>query len=274
MKNILNQGKAIWFAFYLPNNTAWNNFYNFWNNQSENALWNPDTYCGKIRNSGDGGHAVTLAGYDDSDADMANHYWIVLNSWGTTTNRPKGIFRVKMYANYGCTFSRLSAYALGFQILNIAWAGSASGDNTAPTVTAFTIPASSTFLTVTISVAGTTDLIISVVSNRATTITASSRSFSITDTTKNQGTASSVASTTKHSLSTTRSKTSSSVLLSGTRSVAALAAGGTSSGSVTVKVPGGITVFFWAFSSAPPLVMKRNCSIWLSSSKTQDHGLV
>lgn len=170
---------------------------------------------------------------------MANHYWIVLNSWGTTTNRPKGIFRVKMYANYGCTFSRLSAYALGFQILNIAWADSASGDNTAPTVTAFTIPASSTFLTVTISVAGTTDLIISAVSNRATTITASSRSFSITDTTKNQGTA--AASTTKYYLSTTRSKTSSSVLLSGTRSVAALAAGGTSSGSVTVKVPGGIT---------------------------------
>jgi hypothetical protein len=43
IKNVLNQGKAIWFAFYLPNNTAWNNFYNFWNNQSENALWNPDT---------------------------------------------------------------------------------------------------------------------------------------------------------------------------------------------------------------------------------------
>jgi len=104
IKNILNQGKAIWFAFYLPNNTAWNN-------QSESALWNLDIYS----------------------------------------------------------------------------------------------------------------------------------SFSITDTTKNQGTASSTASTTKYYLSTTTSKTSSSVLLSGTRSVAALAAGGTSSGSVTVKVPGGIT---------------------------------
>ncbi|PKL59282.1 MAG: hypothetical protein CVV33_08640, partial [Methanomicrobiales archaeon HGW-Methanomicrobiales-4] len=308
IKNILNQGKAIWFAFYLPNKTAWNNFYNFWNNQSESALWNPDTYCGQSwSSSSGGGHAVTLVGYDDSDADTANHYWILVNSWGTTATRPNGVFRVRMYVNYGCTFSRLSAYALGFQTLNIAWEGSASGDTTAPTVTAFTLPSSSTSLTVSInsftamddvdvtgymvtnsstkptasasgwsasaptsytfsssttsgtktlyawakdaagnvsvyksasviiSIAGTTDLIISAVSNKAKTITAASRSFSITETTKNQGTASAPASTTKYYLSTTNSKTSSAILLSGTRSVAALVAGGTSSGSVNVQ---------------------------------------
>jgi len=121
IKNILNQSKAIWFAFYLPNSKAWNNSYNFWNNQSESAIWNPDNYCGQKWSSSGGGHAVTLVGYDDSDADTANHYWIVVNSWGTTANRPNGIFRVKMYANYSCTFSRLSAYALGFQTLDIAW---------------------------------------------------------------------------------------------------------------------------------------------------------
>ena len=314
IKNVLNQGKAIWFAFYLPNTTAWNNFYNFWNNQSESALWNPDTYCGqRWSSSGGGGHAVTLVGYDDSDASTDNHYWIVLNSWGTTNNRPNGIFRVKMYVNYGCTFSGLSAYALGFQTLNIAWGGSASGDTTAPTVTAFTIPSSSTSLTVsinsftatddmgvtgymvtnsstapassasgwstsvptsytfsssttsgaktlyawakdaagnvsasksasvTLSISGTPDLIISAVSNKAAIITTAVRSFSITDTTKNQSTASAAASTTRYYLSTKNSKTSSSVLLSGTRFVAALAAGGTSSGSVTVNVPSGIT---------------------------------
>ena len=313
IKNVLNQGKAIWFAFYLPTNTAWNNFYNFWNNQSESALWNPDTYCGQKWSSGGGGHAVTLVGYDDSDADTANHYWIVLNSWGTTANRPNGIFRMKMYINYGCTFARMSAYALGFQTLDIAWGGGASGDTIAPTVTAFTVPDSSNSLTVsidsftatddvgvtgymvtnsstkptasasgwltdaptsytfssattsgvktlyawakdaagnvsafqsasvTLSIAGTSDLIISAVSNSAATITAAARSFSITDTTKNQGTVAAAASTTKYYLSTTTSKTSSSVPLSGTRSVAALAAGGTSSGSVTVRVPSGIT---------------------------------
>lgn len=315
IKNILNQGKAIWFAFYLPNSTAWNNFYNFWNNQSENAIWNPDTYCGQTWGSSGGGHAVTLVGYDDSDADTANHYWIIVNSWGTTAKRPNGIFRVKMYANYSCTFSRLSAYALGFQTLDIVWGdgGGASSDAIAPTITAFSIPDSSTSLTVsintltatdnmdvtgymvttsstkpmasasgwsssaptsytfsssttsgiktlyawakdaagnvsdflsasvTLNIAGTADLVISAVSNQTKTITAFARSFSITDTTKNQGTGSATASTTRYYLSTTTSKTSGSVLLSGTRSVPALAAGKTSAGSVTVRVPGGIT---------------------------------
>ena len=313
IKNVLNQGKAIWLAFYLPNNTAWNNFYNFWNNQSESAPWNPDTYCGQTWSSSGGGHAVTLVGYDDSSASTDDHYWIIVNSWGTTTNRPNGIFHMKMYANYSCTFSRLSAYALGFQTLNIGWGGSASGDTTAPIVTDFTIPGSSTSLTVninsftatddvgvtgymitnsstapatsasgwstsvptsytfsssttsgaktlyawakdaagnvsasknasvTLSIAGISDLVISAVSNSATTITKAARSFSITDTTKNQSTGSAAASTTRYYLSTTTSKTSSSVLLNGTRSVAALAAGGTSSGSVTVNVPSGIT---------------------------------
>ena len=313
IKNVLNQGKAIWVAFYLPNNTAWNNFYNFWNNQSESALWNPDTYCGQKWSSSGGGHAVTLVGYDDSSSNTDDHYWIIVNSWGTTSNRPNGIFRMKMYVNYSCTFSRLSAYALGFQTLNIGWGGdSAPGDTTAPIVTAFTIPGSSTSLTVninsftatddvgvtgymvtnsstapaesasgwstsaptrytfsasttsgaktlyawakdaagnvsasmsasvTLSI-GAPDLVISAVSNSAKTITSSSRSFPITDTTKNQGTGSAAASTTKYYLSTTTSKTSSSVLLSGTRSVAALAAGETSTGSVTVIVPSGIT---------------------------------
>ena len=314
IKNVLNQGKAIWFAFYLPNNTAWNNFYNFWNNQSESALWNPDTYCGQTWSSGGGGHAVTLVGYDDSDArhgqplldcskQLGNNYQQA--EWYLPHEDVRQLWLYIFPSVLLCAWISNSEYRMG--------TGSASGDTTAPTVTAFTIPASSTSLTVsinsftatddvgvtgymvtnssttptasasgwstsaptsytfsssttsgtktlyawakdaagnvsasksasvTLSIAGTPDLIISAVSNTATTITASARSFSITDTTKNQGTASAAASATKYYLSTTTSKTSSSVLLSGTRSVAALAAGGTSSGSVTVKVPSGIT---------------------------------
>jgi hypothetical protein len=264
-----------------------------------------------------------LVGYDDSSSNTDDHYWIVVNSWGTNTNRPNGIFRMKMYVNYGCTFPGLSSYALGFQTLNIGWGGSAPGNTTAPIVTDFTIPGSSTSLTVsinsftatddvgvtgymvtnsstapaasasgwsssaptsytfsssttsgaktlyawvkdaagnvsasksasvTISIAGKPDLVISAVSNSAKNITASARSFSITDTTKNQGTASAAASTTRYYLSTTTSKTSSSVLLSGTRSVAALAAGKTSSGSITVSVPSGITrTIYYALACA------------------------
>jgi|GEM_PF-1053952 len=313
IKNILDQGKAIWFAFYLPTSTAWNNFYNFWNNQSESAVWNSDTYCGQTwSSSGGGGHAVTIVGYDDSSASTDDHYWIVLNSWGTTTNRPNGLFRVKMYANYGCTFSRLSSYALSFQTLNIEW-GASSADTTKPVVTAFTIPSSSTSLTVainsftatdsvgvtgymvttsstapsassaswltsapksytfsssttsgsktlyawakdaagnvsnsksasvtlTISSSSNADLIVSSISNRNTSISQYIRTFSVSDTTKNQGSASAAASTTRYYLSTTTSKTSSSVLLTGTRSVASLSAGASSSGTVTVRVPTG-----------------------------------
>jgi len=39
-------------------------------------------------------------GYDDSDPDPANHYWIMLNSWGINDERPNGLFRVSMYYDY------------------------------------------------------------------------------------------------------------------------------------------------------------------------------
>ena len=317
IKNVLNQGKAIWFAFFLPTETAWNNFYNFWNNQSESALWDSDVYCGKTWDAYDGGgHAVTLVGYDDSSADPEDHYWIALNSWGTTAGRPNGIFRVKMYSNYNCTFSGLSSYTLGFQTLNIEWGvGQADPvDRTAPVVTAFSVPTVSKSLTVfvnaftaadNVEVAGymitassakpsssaagwsataptsytfpsgtlgtktlyawakdaagnvssyksasltlsMPDLIISAVSNWSTTITASRRSFSITDTNKNQGNALASVSATKYYLSTTTEKTANAVLLGGTRSVKAIAVGKTSRGSAKVTVPNGTakTVYY------------------------------
>jgi hypothetical protein len=122
IKNVINQGKAVWFAYYLPTSSAWNSFNTFWSNSSETTLWNSDNYCGQSWSSyGGGGHAVTIVGYDDSDADKSKHYWIVLNSWGTNSKRPKGLFRQKMYVNYNCKFSGLDAYALNFQTLKVSW---------------------------------------------------------------------------------------------------------------------------------------------------------
>jgi hypothetical protein len=104
IKNILQQNRAVEFDFCLANTADWTTFDNWWNGQSETALLpNPDNYCGNTVDTGMGCHAVLLVGYNDSDATAANHYWILLNSWGTTTNRSNGLFRIPMVMNYDCT---------------------------------------------------------------------------------------------------------------------------------------------------------------------------
>ena len=67
-------------------------------------MWIPDAYCGHTwDNSTGGGHAVLVVGYNDEDANPANHYWIALNSWGTANGmRPNGLFRISMQMNYDC----------------------------------------------------------------------------------------------------------------------------------------------------------------------------
>lgn len=108
IKNVLQQGKAIWFGYFLPSSSAWSNFISFWNTGSESTLWQPDAYCGQQYSySGGGGHAVLCVGYDDTDPN--NRYWIMLNSWGDTALRPHGLFRVNMDMNYGCSYGNLGA---------------------------------------------------------------------------------------------------------------------------------------------------------------------
>jgi hypothetical protein len=101
IKNILNQNRGVFFAFYLADDEDWKQFYNFWNHQSESDIWNNGFSDGKDWNDEEGGgHAVLCVGYDDSDPDPANHCWIMLNSWGITDDRPNGLFRVSMYDIY------------------------------------------------------------------------------------------------------------------------------------------------------------------------------
>jgi len=117
IKNVLQQKKGVWFSFFLPNATAWNDFRNFWNNQPESALWSQDSYNGLTYSSSEGGgHAVLIVGYNDEDADPANHYWIALNSWGKTSLRPNGTFRIRMNSNYDCRYSFQALYFLTLDV--------------------------------------------------------------------------------------------------------------------------------------------------------------
>ena len=115
IKNVLNQNKAVYFSFFLPTNDAWANFRNFWANGQEADVWSP-SYCGTtIDPNAWGGHAVLCYGYDD-----ATNSWLMLNSWGTTANRPNGLFRVTQNLNYSCVYRSYGANYHGyfFQTLN------------------------------------------------------------------------------------------------------------------------------------------------------------
>jgi hypothetical protein len=104
LKNVLNQNKAVLFAFFLPTAADWYTFRSFWNTQGETVTTNLDYGCGHTWEDGyGGGHAVLCVGYNDNDP--SNSYWIMVNSWGTAGNgRPNGIFRLDMDMDYSCAY--------------------------------------------------------------------------------------------------------------------------------------------------------------------------
>ena len=116
IKDVLNQNRAVWFGFFMGTQEDWNSFYSFWNTKTEDAVWDFDASCGKPYTFAGGGHAVLCVGYNDNDPN--NAYWIMLNSWGTTANRPNGLFRVDMDVNYDCADST-GTYNLYWQTLDI-----------------------------------------------------------------------------------------------------------------------------------------------------------
>ncbi len=127
IKNVLHQGKAVWFGYFLPDETAWMDFTTFWDVGTEEAVWQPDFACGENYNYAEGvGHAVLCVGYDDTDPN--NRYWIILNSWGAPTNRPNGLFRMNMDMNYDCNYPNYD-FAFYWMALDITYP---SGPNNPP----------------------------------------------------------------------------------------------------------------------------------------------
>jgi len=104
IKNLLNQNQAVVFCFYLTS-SDWKTFDSWWSTGSESTIWPNGFSCGAAHSSSWSGHAVTCVGYNDDSADPNQQYWIMLNSWGTTSGRPDGTFRIPMHNTFGCADS-------------------------------------------------------------------------------------------------------------------------------------------------------------------------
>lgn len=108
IREVLNEKRGVFFAFFMPKESDWNRFFDFWDRQPETAIWR-DFVVGSPRWGADkSGHAVLCIGYNMDDP--ANPYWIMVNSWGTAGGRrPNGIFRVAMNLDYDMAIEGFNA---------------------------------------------------------------------------------------------------------------------------------------------------------------------
>lgn len=145
IKGHLNSNRPVLWYFALPSE-GWNAFYQFWDNQPESAIWNPDPYAGTALS---GAHEVLIIGYDDTGSDP---YWIALNSWGVTSGRPYGLFRVTMNMNYNAvmTSGSYTQYAHYFDVIETKYSTSPTPSPT-PTSTPTITPTSTPTVTPTIT---------------------------------------------------------------------------------------------------------------------------
>jgi C1A family cysteine protease len=123
IKSQINANKAVWYGF-TDNTTGMGNFQSFFAYQNENQIYDPDPWANALWNGNDPeGHAVLIVGYNDTDPNPSNAYWVVLNSWGNPSGRPNGLFRLKMYMNYDSTYQDATSHWSGypqhyFEIMN------------------------------------------------------------------------------------------------------------------------------------------------------------
>lgn len=89
----LNDGFLVQMDYY-----AYNDFNVFWIFEDEDSQY---YFKNAPSDTNIGGHAVIIVGYDTSNQDPNEHYFIVQNSWGILSNRPNGQFRVNINSTFG-----------------------------------------------------------------------------------------------------------------------------------------------------------------------------
>jgi C1A family cysteine protease len=117
IKNVLHQQKGVYFSVFYPDLENLDSFRAMWQNDAEDEPYDLDYDCGSDWDSEEAvGHAMLIVGYNDVEG-TENDYWIVLNSWGTTDNRPNGLLSWDMDMNYACKYSNY--YAFGAKTLEV-----------------------------------------------------------------------------------------------------------------------------------------------------------
>ena len=128
IKSVLDAGKPLWFNLTLANATDWNIFMAYWgkSNLTEDAIIDLAYGAGHmlVFEQGGGSHTMACVGYDDTDPNPTNHYWIILNSWGTAGGlRTNAVFHMAMNTPYDASVTNnMEPYRMfEFGIMDTVW---------------------------------------------------------------------------------------------------------------------------------------------------------
>jgi hypothetical protein len=127
IKSALDASKALFFELLLPSLADWANFMAYWgkSNLTEDAIIDLAPWAQNPSDGTCGSHLMACVGYNDTDPDPANHYWIILNSWGTVDGlRPNAAFHLAMNTQYDASVTNgMPVPMFKFGTIDTAWSG-------------------------------------------------------------------------------------------------------------------------------------------------------